>query len=233
MNCALVNKNINELNIEDFAKGVANILSTECKNHIKSCEACESALQNHHNYLMTLSQIKTPEFTELEATAMLNKVVSNANTSQPVANNSGFLQGFIAASILAVSIFGAWNVFNVSTLKSPQIVSTAPDYYTTEVVLVIDAPEDMYDADLNLVLPQQLALEGYENIQELSWPVDLKAGTNTLTLPIRVNKHQSVEQQLSIMAKLYHYAEEHEFEIKVNLAPEQEDILPSTSTTRV
>jgi hypothetical protein len=223
MNCELVNKAINELTVDDFESGRDNVLNESLKAHIKSCSTCEKALQEHHSYVSKLSQLSIPEFSETEATAMLNKVVRNANQTNNVdidksaKNDNSFLQGFIAASVLALSIFGVWNILTPASEQQSLVVSTTPEYFTTEVVLVIDAPEDMYDADLNIVLPQQLALEGYDNIQDLSWPVDLKAGTNTLTLPIRINKNQNLEQPLSIMAKLYHYAEEREFEIKVNV----------------
>lgn len=242
MNCKLVNKAIDELNINDFASGLDSVLNNALKNHIESCDECLKALQTHHSYTVKMSKIITPEFSEIEATAMLDKVANKSNnfdSTKPAQNNSGFLQGFIAASVLAVSIFGAWNVFNTSPEQAPLVVSAEPEYFTTEVVLIIDAPEDMYDADLNIILPQQIALEGYDNIHDLSWPVDLKAGTNTLSLPIRVNKNQNLEQPLSIMAKLYHYADERQFEIKVNVQDMQEQqknsayILPAVNTTRV
>ncbi|WP_426360262.1 hypothetical protein ACPUVO_08635 [Pseudocolwellia sp. HL-MZ19] len=221
MNCKLVNNAIDELTVVDFRSGLENVLNNTLKAHIESCDTCEKTLQEHHSYIIKMSRSTTPEFSDTQATAMLDKVVNkagnNIHANKSAKNDSSFFQGFIAASVLALSIFGAWNVLTPSPDQQPLIVSAEPEYFTTEVVLVIDAPEDMYDADLNIVLPQQIALEGYDNIQDLSWPVDLKAGTNTLSLPIRVNKNQNLEQPLSIMAKLYHYAEEREFEIKVNV----------------
>jgi len=239
MNCKLVNNAIDELTLADFKSGLNDVLNNTLKAHIESCETCEQALQEHHSYIIKMSKTTTPEFSEEQASAMLNKVVNKSNNNafanKPAKNDSSFFQGFIAASVLALSVFGAWNVLTPSPDQQPLIVSAEPEYFTTEVVLVIDAPEDMYDADLNIVLPQQIALEGYENIQDLSWPVDLKAGTNTLSLPIRVNKNQNLEQPLSIMAKLYHYAEEREFEIKVNVQDMQslqDSLDANASTTR-
>ncbi|XPF95770.1 hypothetical protein ACM9HF_07065 [Colwellia sp. RE-S-Sl-9] len=239
MNCKRVNNTIETLNLADFTSGLDSQLTT----HIKTCEACEKALQTQHLYLKKMSQIQAPEFSESEASAMLSHVVNSArnniDTNKPAKNDSGFLRGFIAASVLAISVFGAWNIFNTSPEQAPLIADAAPEYFTTEVVLVINAPEDMYDADLNLVLPQQIALEGYDNIQDLSWPVDLKAGTNTLSLPIRVNKNKGIEQPISIMATLYHYAEEREFEITVDLEKMQAQqknsahLVPENNTTRV
>lgn len=220
MNCELVNKTIEELTLADFTHGLDKTLDSSLKAHIDTCDECEQALQAHYSYVTKMAAIEIPAFSNEQANAMLSKVANSANkidTTKPAKNDNGFLQGFIAASVLAVSIFGAWNLYSTSAVQQPTIVSTAPEYYTTEVVLIINAPEDMYDADLNIVLPQNIALEGYDNIQDLSWPVDLKAGANTLSLPIRVNKSQSLEQPLSIMAKLYHYADEREFEIKIDV----------------
>jgi len=213
MNCELVNKNIDELTIVDLNQPIESNLKT----HVDSCESCQHALQQQLAYLHRVSTIETPELSAQSAQAMLNKVTHKNTTHEN--HNSGFLQGFIAASVLAVSIFGAWNVFTQSPEISPlyAIENTQQEFLTTEVTLVINVPEDMYDADLNISLPQHIALEGYDDIQELTWPVDLKAGVNTLSLPIRVNKHLSNGKPLSIMAKLYHYAEEREFEIKVDI----------------
>lgn len=217
MNCKRIINNIEALTLADITAGFDS--GSKFKMHIETCSVCKKALQEHHVYLSKMSHIQTLEFSEGDAAVMLSKLTHS--TVKPTKNDNSFLQGFIAASVLALSVFSAWNVFNYTSEQAPIIaqnnVNTAPDYFTTEVVLVINAPEDMYDADLNIVLPQQIVLEGYDNLQELNWSVDLKAGVNTLSLPIRVNKHQAIGQPLSIMAKLYHYAEEREFEIKVNI----------------
>lgn len=257
MNCKLVNKNIEALTLANIT-AIMNIDTnssndTECNNselkaHIKTCSACEKAFQEHYAYVNKMSHIQTPEFSENDASAMLSKFTHSFDSkvsshNKPAKNDSSFWQGFIAASVVALSVFGAWNVFNYTDEQTPLIaqnkINAAPEYFTTEVVLVINAPEDMYDADLNIILPQQIALEGYDNLQELSWAVDLKAGVNTLSLPIRVNKHKGIEQPLSIMAKLYHYAEERDFEIKVDVEKIQSEqknsvyLAPINNTSRV
>jgi len=216
MNCKEINDHIETLTLATLSSGI----SSELKQHIEQCANCKEALQIHHAYLLKMSGVSapelTPELTDKKASSMLNQFSRSENK-----NNGSFLQGFIAASVLAISVLGAWTLFNPDIQQAPTITQhntqKADHFFTTEVVLIIHAPEDMHDADLNLVLPQQIALEGYSNIQELSWAVDLKAGANTLSLPIRVNQHPGIEQPLSIMAKLYHYAEEREFEIKVDI----------------
>jgi hypothetical protein len=213
MKCELVNNYIDALNPSEVEHG----LNTNIKQHIKTCANCESELQKQLAYFNKMSVLSTPNLSELNA----KKLLSNVNKQQKniAKNDSSFLQGFIAASVLAISVFGAWNLYYSSPEHLPTHIAAneQSDYFVTEVVLVINAPEDMYDADLNITLPQHIALEGYDNTQELTWPVDLKAGENTLSLPIRVNRHQADKQPLSILATLYHYAEERKFEIPVDL----------------
>lgn len=148
---------------------------------------------------------------------MLRKAREQGNKA--TTKNVGFFQGFIAASVLAIAVLGTYNGL-INDKQQPDLVSTTSteEPFNTEVVLVIYAPEDINDADLELMLPQQIAIEGFENIQQLSWPVDLKQGTNTLELPIRVNRDKSLEQPLSIMATLYHDANERNFEINIDLS---------------
>ena len=212
MNCEFVNNKIEALTLADFANG----LDAELKAHIVNCAGCEQALKIQHAYLTQMSEVTTPDLNPSVAAVMLRNVTERAVEQKSTKAGNGFLQGFVAASVLALSVFGTWNIYQ-SYEQAPLVAEAVQESFTTEVVLVINAQEDMYDADLNIILPEEIALEGYDNMQELSWPVDLKAGANTLSLPIRVNKHQAIEQPLSIMAKLYHYAEEREFEIKVDV----------------
>ena len=254
MNCKGVNNTIEALtlaNITTYLEG-GNDDNSELKTHIETCTQCKKTLHEHHAYLNKMSNIHTPEFSKNDAKVMLSKFSHTADNNavnvnihnKPAKNDSSFFQGFIAASVLALSVFGAWNVFTNTVVPAPLVVQnniTVPEYITTEVVLVINAPEDMFDADLNIVLPQQVALEGYDDLQELNWAVDLKAGANTLSLPIRVNKHHAINQPLSIMAKLYHYAEEREFEIKIDVEKIQSEqknsaylnLVPKNNITRV
>ena len=160
-----------------------------------------------------MHSLVTPDLHPAFAAKALKKV---SQTNKPAVNVS-FLQGFIAASVLAVSVLGTYTAFNNNEQAVQLVATQQASVISTEATLVIYAPEDLNDADLDLILPEQVAIVGFDNIQQLSWPVDLKKGSNTLSLPIRVNMDKSLEQPLSIMATLYHEADERNFEININL----------------
>ena len=212
MNCEIVNNQIDELSLSDL-----NNISDELTAHLKQCAACKAQYQAHQTYLQRIQAINTPDLQPAVAAIMLRKAKQQGNKT--TTKNVGFLQGFIAASILAISVLGTYNGFFGNNLQFDLVEKKLTNEpFSTEVVLVIYAPEDINDADLELMLPQHIAIAGFENIQQLSWPVDLKQGTNTLELPIRVNRDKSLEQPLSIMATLYHDANERNFEINIDLS---------------
>jgi hypothetical protein len=211
MNCEQMTNTIESLNIRSIKNG----LSAECHEHIQQCDTCQESYQEHTAYLTQMQGLPTPDLSASAASVMLRNVRLQSTKQKIKPARTNFMQGFIAASILSLSVFGSWSTWN--NLAGDQVVAV-PSFITTEVVLVINAPEDIYDADLNIVLPQQVALVGYEDVPELTWPVDLKKGVNTLSLPIRVNTDKQLTQPFSIMAKLYHYSDEREFEIKVDLS---------------
>lgn len=191
-------------------------LDEEFLIHIKQCDTCNTCFQQHQVYLTSIKQMKTPNMSPSSASRMFRHVRQQATEQRIKPARSSFMQGFVAASVLALAILGSWSTWQNHTNK--QEIVASPTYITTEVVLVINAPEDIYDADLNLELPSKVALIGYENSPELTWPIDLKKGVNTLSLPIKVQSNETAQQPFSITAKLYHYTEEREFEIKVDLS---------------
>lgn len=208
MNCEQIKNSIEQLNIEDIESKPEVI-----NQHISNCKNCLTEYQQHFVYLKAMQNNVTPDLHPAKAASML------ANASQETkATNVGFLQGFIAASVLAISVLGTYTAINKDD-TAIQVVSTQQtDVISTEATIVLYAPEDLHDADLDLILPEQIAIVGFDNIQQLSWPVDLKKGSNTLSLPIRVNMDKSLEQPLSIMATLYHEENERNFKIDINLS---------------
>lgn len=191
-------------------------LPKEISTHIQLCATCQTNYQQHKLYLTHVQQITSPDLAPSKVKMMLKKVQEQRHSSKKKPSNRGFMQGFIAASVLAIALIGTWTTWQNN--QAVQTTVATPSFITTEVVLVINTPEDIYDADLNLTLPSKVVLIGYEDSSDLTWPVDLKKGVNTLSLPIRVESGNMSPSPFSIMAKLYHYTEEREFEIKVDLS---------------
>ena len=214
MNCELVNQKIETLTLAE----VATVLPT-IQAHLETCETCQHNYQQQLAYLQLMRTVKTPDLHPAAASKMLRTAGEQKQTTKPSAT---FIQGFIAASVLAISILGTYTVFTNNEQTNELVVTTTEsnennNVIDTEVVLVINSPTDISGADLDLVLPEEVTIVGLENIQQLSWPVDLKKGVNTLELPIRVNMNKALEQPLSIIATLYHEANERNFEIDIGM----------------
>lgn len=210
MNCELINHQIEQLSKEDLTKP----LDSEIEAHIQQCDACMNSYQRHLAYLKKMQQVQTPSLHPSTAAKMLREAREQNNATQKP--NNGFLQGFIAASVLAVSVLGTVNLLDKP--DAPLLVDNqSTEYIDKNVTIVIHSKNELHDAELDLILPQQVAIAGFDNIQQLTWPVDLKAGANTLELPIRVNMDKALEQPLSIMATLYHEESERNFEVDIEL----------------
>lgn len=211
MNCTLINQQIEQLSVND----VKTPLYAELDSHLQQCDSCMQRYQAHQAYLVKMQTLTTPELHPSTAANMLRKARQQGEQNKRV--NNGFMQGFIAASILAVSVLGTMHLFNQTEDNTIVVKNNEATYIDENVTIVIHANSDLYNAELDLILPQQVAIAGFENIQQLTWPVDLKKGANTLELPIRVNMDKSLEQPLSIMATLYHEESVKDFEIDLEL----------------
>ncbi|MGJ8693031.1 MAG: anti-sigma factor family protein [Thalassotalea sp.] len=210
MNCEFVKNYIEALALEDTEKET----SLEISEHLQACEICMNEYQRHLAYLTKMQAMPTPSLHPTTAAKMLREAVEKGQRAPKKVNS--FVQGFIAASVLAIAVMGTYSILQQD--EQPILVQQVePEYIDQNVTIVIHANEDFEDAELDLVLPERVAIAGFDNIQQLTWPVDLKAGANTLELPIRVNMDKSLEQPLSIMATLYHNADERNFEIDIDL----------------
>ena len=209
MNCELVTNHIEALNLEEAEQ----LTSLELGEHLQACEKCMNSYEEHLAYLKKMQAVKTPSLHPSTAAKMLREV-GEASEKKAKKGNS-FVQGFIAASVLAISVIGTYTT--ITNTQQPIIAQQKQQFIDQNVTIVIHADTDFDDAELDLILPQQVAIAGFDNMQQLTWPVDLKAGANTLELPIRVNMDKALEQPLSIMATLYHEADERNFEIDINV----------------
>ncbi len=217
MNCEFIEQNINEL-CDQTAIGqeISAEQQKQALEHIETCQHCKIAMAEHQEYLLTMRQFTAPN---LEA-GVSAKLLRNAKSQPaPQHHNFGFMKGFIAASVFFVALFSAWQFNHSDTAAIPQLVSS--EGFSTEVTLVIYVPEDMPNADLKITLPDNVQLAGLNDLDSFSWPVDLKQGANTLSLPIEVAAGMDLNKALSFMANINYKNKQKDFELKVNLITPQ------------
>jgi hypothetical protein len=210
MNCEFIKEHLDEICSEELeARQLEPV-----KKHVAVCEDCAALTEQHQIYLNTMQQFESPELTPGSAATMLRNV--RLNHSKPHHSPfSGFLKGFAAASVIFICLVSLWHYWP-NNLVTP-IVSQQNALLSAEVSLVISVPEDMPNADLTLILPDDVSLAAYKGSKELNWIVDLKKGANILSLPIEVAAGQDFTESHHFIAKINYNNKKKEFELNVNL----------------
>lgn len=80
--------------------------------------------------------------------------------------------------------------------------------------LSLSSPQDLEQVELTLVLPDNLALEGYPGQQVLRWKTDLLAGDNRLSLPLEARTAGGGD----LIARIEHNGESEEMRVHVTTA---------------
>jgi hypothetical protein len=104
----------------------------------------------------------------------------------------------VKATALAASLILATSVALFSLLSDkqavPGLLSQQAEYSmpmpVTQIELLMVSATDLPEAMITLRMDENVSLDGYANYRELSWPTDLTAGNNQLTLPVQLlNNH--------------------------------------------
>lgn len=220
------------MNCEDMKNNLDAICQSVTKSdkvekHIAHCSQCEDIVEEHQQYLKAMKNFQTPEL-EIGQAA---KLLADAKKAQTKPAEFGFFKGFAAASMMFVALFSSWHVLQNDAPQVMQIVSA--EGLSTDVTIVIYVPEDMPNADLQITLPDNVQLAGLSNLSTISWPVDLKAGANTLSLPIDIGEGVNLAESLRFMASINYNDKNKEFEVNVNLTAPQNQAQHKALTSRL
>ena len=183
--------------------------------HTKGCEACRIQWQSHQHYLSVMRTAQVPDMNSARAASMLRRVAAQGesafkNTKQP------FVQGFIAASVLAVALVLGVGSFDETSSETMALVASEYDW-SQEVTIAINVPRDMDGAQLVLRLPADISIQGYEYLSQVQWPVDLKQGRNTIVLPVSVDDFAEFANEVILSASLIYENTQKDFELNVNV----------------
>lgn len=209
MNCIELNTQLDDI----CSKALSKEVMREAEEHLATCYRCSEALAEHKQYLTMMQQFSSPELEAGKGARMLRNAAQSSEGA--LESPHGFAKGFIAASILFVCMLTGWNL--MPEYGSSPVVAQQTHYISTDVNLVIYVPQDMPNADLNLLLPDAVLLAGFEGDRELTWSVDLKQGANTLSLPIKVPSDINLNKGLHFIAKINFNNKEKQFDLNVNL----------------
>ena len=145
----------------------------------------------------------------------VDTLIENAISPKVASTDNGFWRGFAAASILAIGLSG---MFYATQPQAPVVASLVnTQVIDTEVTLIIDSPEDIYNADFRIELPDRMALKGYDEFDELNWVLDFSKGSNAIRLPVQIAAGRDLSEPLSIKAVIDNGSTQRTFELNVDL----------------
>lgn len=93
---------------------------------------------------------------------------------------------------------------------APRTVAALP------VSVSLDTPRTLQGATIRVSLPSNLVLEGYGDTRELQWQADLNAGSNRLTLPVRLREPAETAE---VLIRIEHGGAHREFRVPVQVGP--------------
>ena len=194
--------------IEDYIdQQLDNKESAMLEEHLTYCEYCQATQAASLTYRKQLQAFKAPELSPSSAARLLkNARTKNEHHQQ---TKSSFIYGFVAASILAFAIMISSSIF--TEIQPPGIVGVLD--WEKEISLVINVPNDMSDAKLVLNLPSDISIQGLEHLSTVEWIINLKKGSNTITLPIQVEPYASYAEKIQLAASLIYKNNKKDFSL--------------------
>lgn len=159
--------------------------------HIQTCANC----RHQFELAQTVSrQLQDSPIEPMRLEFPTELFAQLAQTQRATNNRRGWSKGhivsllataatFLVFTLLVLKINQPWNAFNQS-LSDNHIAAIQIHYEEVKNIrLVFNAPADIEHANFEISLPESVRIEGYSGTQ-LAWQAPLKAGKNTLVLPL-------------------------------------------------
>lgn len=181
------------------------------EEHFTYCECCQMTKASSLEYRKRIQAFKAPTLDPSSAAKLLRHA-RETNKHQQQATSS-FIYGFIAASVLAVAVMVSTHIF--TDVQPTDIVSVFD--WEKEISLVINVPNDMNDTKLILNLPPDISIQGLEHLSTVEWMINLKKGSNTITLPIQIEPYASYAEDVRLAASLIYKDDKKDFSLDLTL----------------
>ncbi|WP_323845834.1 hypothetical protein [Microbulbifer magnicolonia] len=186
--------------------------------HLRKCSGC----RDHAEELRVVRLLRSMPAPE-PAEDFEERVLAAALPKQPEISPSR-LRGWqlATAASLLLAVLVALPRWQQPAPATPPALAALP------VSVAVDTPRTLRGATIRVSLPPNLELEGYGGSRELQWQADLNAGSNRLTLPVRLREAGGAAE---IMIYIEHGGAHREFRVPVKFRPVE--ALPSDSTTMI
>ena len=225
MNCEIVTEKL-----EDYFDRFASEDELEAiETHLNTCGSCAQNVEEHRNYLSMIQRFDVEPLTSGEIARFLRKAKSTASEQSVIrAQHMFFTKGFVAASVLVFAVFLGNQLIQQTPVNDTVTITqqTLDDNTETtskvlqglhEVNVVIYVPRNMMGVELVLELPDYIAIDGLEELQNISWTTDLLQGANQLLLPIFIQPGVDLNRTHTIAATIGYKNESRTFQLQVDL----------------
>lgn len=181
MYCDLIQKFLRQ------SRGRANVLPPSGCRHLQACENCAAYAEDiEFDHLLRKLPVTpaSPGFTDRALQrAWLQKERSADSSSRNLYRATALAACLVLASSVALHSL-LTDRQAVPALINQQAEQTIP-LPVSQIDLLMVSATDLPEAMITLRLDENVSLDGYSSYRELSWPTELTAGNNQLTLPVQ------------------------------------------------
>ncbi|MFH1216874.1 MAG: hypothetical protein V1706_10285 [Pseudomonadota bacterium] len=178
---------------DNFHDGYLSDKETDAiRIHITTCQSCRQAMQHDADLLQALRDLPVPPPRPDFAARALNAARATHNRRR-VKKISAYWGTALAACLAVWIMVGQPDKTVLPTPSSPSFSVTLKLHEQKTVNLVVNAPQDLMNADVTVQLPQQLVMVGFPENSEIKWTTNLRKGKNLLSLPLMAKGSGNVE----------------------------------------
>ncbi len=204
-----------KLNVENYLDGEMPILQLNAvSGHVKTCESCRSVLTSEEMLRQALRCLPAADVNP----RFIKKAMNTASKSQASESwiHRYFMPGVTSAVTASLAIWFLTSGTVMQTTAVPEdgsfpLISMAI-HETRTVQMVFNSPDDFKAVSFKLSLPEGFEVAGYPGNKELDWKVDIKKGSNVLSLPIIA----LIAGKGELVAHIAHIDKTKSFRLRVN-----------------
>ena len=171
--------------VDDYADGLLHEdLQRQAMQHLEICSDCREHLAEHQELLQVMKDLPVPQMRP----GFMQQALKRA-TEQKSHHRRGFVKGFSSALVAGLVLW------TVTFLMLPdqeamqgdvaQVMLTLHEERT--INLVFEAPDQLAEAKVTLILPANVEVVGFPGQREIAWRTPLNKGKNILPLPLKAN----------------------------------------------
>lgn len=169
--------------VDDFIDGyLPQREAEEMELHRTICQACRQTFQEEQNLRQTLINSEVPAIDQLSLERIMRGAKRDYKTMEKRTRVISFATA-LAACLILIVMTGLYK--NTLMTAGNTLLSQGDNNEVTKTInLVVNCKSDMQQAELTIILPDNIELAARPGLHQVTWKADLKAGGNLLPLEV-------------------------------------------------